>query len=158
MHDPVSPLLNVLHADGPGCIPLRICHFCCSHKVSNQGARLLVCGSSLFRGMVTSSMLGDKSATRAFQSPQITCTYFYGINPTTSSTWLRASSSSIPLLTKLRSGGKYIFPTHTFSLPYPCIQIIYAYSLPILFIILIPFLTRIAIPPRFPYSLRYSKT
>jgi hypothetical protein len=124
MHDPVSPLLKVLQAGGPGCIPLRMCHFCCSHKVINQGARLLVCGSSLFRGMVTSLMVGDKSAIRAFQSPQITCTCFYGIHPTISSTWLRASSSSIPLLTKLGAGGKYMFPIHTFSLPCPCIQII----------------------------------
>jgi hypothetical protein len=106
MHDPVSPLLNVLQAGGPGCIPLRMCHFCYSHKGINQGARLFVCGSSLLRGMVMLLIVGDKSATRVFQSPQITCTCFYGIHPTISSTWLRASSSSIPLLTKLRAGGR----------------------------------------------------
>jgi hypothetical protein len=150
MHEPVFPLTNVLQADGPGCTPLRMCHFCYSHNVINHGARLFVCRSSLFRGMVMSLMVGDKLATRVFQSPHITYTCLYGIHPITSSIWLLASSSSIPLLSRLRAGGKYIFPIHIFALPWPCIQISCAYSFPYFFIILMPFFTNIAIPPRFP--------
>ena len=117
MQDPVSPFANVLHAEGPGYLPFKMCHPYCSHTSMSQGARLLVCGSSLLRGMVISLMVGDRSATRAFQSPHTTYAAYYGILLMMSSIWLRAISSSMPLLCKLRAGGKYIFPIHTFSLP-----------------------------------------
>jgi hypothetical protein len=79
MQDPVSPFANVLQAEGPGYLPFRMCHPYCSHISMSHGARLLVCGSSLLRGMVISFIVGDMSATRAFQSPHTTYVACCGI-------------------------------------------------------------------------------
>jgi hypothetical protein len=158
MQDPFSPFTNVLHAYGPGCDPFKMCQPWSSHTWMSQGARQFVCGSSLLRGMVTSLMVGDRSATRAFQSPHTTCASCCGMQLIISSIWLRAISSSMPLRCKLSAGGRYTLPTHTFSLPWPCMQTTCEYSLPMCRIILIPFFTSTAIPPLFPVSLRYSTT
>ena len=96
--------------------------------------------------------------TRAFQLPQTTCIAYCGMHPTISSMWLHATISSMPRLIKLCVGGKYTFPTQTLSPPCPYIHTPYAYSFPKYLKIFIPFFTSIAIPPLFPFSLRYSKT
>lgn len=158
MQDPVAPRVNVLQADGPGYAPFKMCQPYNSHKAMSHGARQFVCGSSLIRGIVISSMVGDRSATRVFQSPHITCTACCGMHPSISSMWLRATSSSTSRLRKLGAGGRYTFPTHTFSLPWPWIHTTCAYSFPKFRKIFIPFFTSMAIPPLFPLSLRYSKT
>ena len=155
-HDPISPLWNVLQAGGPGNKPLRMCHPYSSHSAMNHGARLFFIGSSLYLGMVRSFMVGDRSATRAFQSPHTTCTACCGMQPSISSTWLRATSSSTPRFYKFCVGGRYTFPNHTCSLPYPWIHTTCVYSFPKTLRIFIPFFTSIAMPPLRPWSLRCS--
>jgi hypothetical protein len=154
----VSPRRNVLQAGGPGYDPFKMCHPCNSHSAKSHGARLLVCVSSLFLGMEMSCMDGDMAPTRVFQSPQTTCIAYCGMHPTISSTWLHATSSSMPRFIKLCAGGKYIFPTQTLSPSCPYIHTLYAYSFPKYRKIFIPFFTSSASPPLFPFSLRYSKT
>jgi hypothetical protein len=39
MHDLSSPLLNVLHAGGPGCRPFKMSHPYCSQRSISQDAR-----------------------------------------------------------------------------------------------------------------------
>jgi hypothetical protein len=85
MQDPVAPLVKVLQAYGPGCAPFKMCHPYISHNVMSQGARQFVWGSSLLRDMVMSSIVGDRLATRAFQSPHTTCTSCFGMQLITSS-------------------------------------------------------------------------
>ena len=129
-----------------------------SHNARSQGARLFFIWSSLYLGMVMSSIVGDRSATRAFQSPQTTCTACCGMQPSISSMWLHATSSSTPRFYKFCAGGRYTLPNQTFSLPYPWIHTTCVYSFPKIFKIFIPFFTSIAIPPLRPWSLRYSIT
>ena len=74
------PLWNVLHAMGPGCIPFSMCHPYVSHISINHGARIFVVLSLLLRGSAVSSILGDNSPTRVFQSPQISYVSFCGIS------------------------------------------------------------------------------
>ena len=69
MHDLSFPLLNVLHAIGPGCSPFSICDPCISHTSMSHGALLLVILSLLLLWIVVSSIVGDNSPTRVFQLP-----------------------------------------------------------------------------------------
>ena len=73
IQDRAAPLSNVQRAGMPGCFPLRIYQPCSLHLSISHGALLFVVVSSLFLGICISSMVGDNSPTRAFQSPQITC-------------------------------------------------------------------------------------
>jgi hypothetical protein len=97
MHDESSPLLNVLQAGGPGCRPFRIFHPYCSHMSRSQGARWLVCISSLNLVVESSPRVGDRFAMRVFQSPHITMVSLCGNPPIISSTMLLVTVSSIPL-------------------------------------------------------------
>ena len=117
MHDWSFPLWNVLHAIGPGCSPFMICHPCNSHTSISHGALLFVYLSLLCLGIVVSSILGDNSPTRVFQSPHTIDVSFWGNSSRMSCIWLLASSSSTPLRCRLVYGGRYTFPIHIFSLP-----------------------------------------
>lgn len=157
IHDPELPLMNVLHARGPGYIPLRRCHPYNSHNSMSHGALVFVSLSTLFLGIFTLSISGESSPTRVFQSPHITYVAWCGIHPNMSSTWLLAICSSIPRFYKLGAGGRYTFPIQIFSPPYPWIHRLYVYSFPKYRSTLIPFFTSTAIPPLLPFSRRYSK-
>jgi hypothetical protein len=152
------PLLNVLHAGGPGCNPFRMVQPYCSHISISQRVLELVWVSSLSLLVLTSSSCGARLAILVFQSPHMTVVSCAGKHPTVSSIRLFAMFSSIPLLCWLIIGGKYIFPTHILSPPYIYMHTPYVYSLPMYFITFIPFLTNIAMPPRLPCFLRSSKT
>jgi hypothetical protein len=127
MHDVSSPLLNVLHAIGPGYSPFNMCHPCSSHVSISHGALVLVILSLLRLWMVVSSILGDNSPTRAFQSPHISYVASRGKLSRMSYSMFLASSSSTPRRWRLVAGGRYTFPTHTFSLPYTSIHMPCAY-------------------------------
>jgi hypothetical protein len=131
-------------------MPFNICQFCISHMDITHYALALVTLSWLFLGMVISSVVGDSSPMRALKSPTITELAFWGMHPKMSSVKLRATSSSIFLFYKFCTGGTYTFPSQIFSPPYAYMHMFWAYSFPIQFITFIPFLTTIAIPPRFP--------
>jgi hypothetical protein len=123
-----------------------------------HGALAFVLLSILYLGMVTSSIVGDSSPMRAFQSPHTVVSVFCGMLPSMSSTKLRATSSSVFLFYKFYIGGMYTFPTQIFDPPYPYIQIPWAYSLPIYFKIFIPFFIITATPPLLPVERRCSYT
>jgi hypothetical protein len=106
MHDSALPRLKVVHAAGPGFAPFRICHPYNSHTSSNQGARSFVILSLLFLGIFISSIVGDSSPTRVFQSPQIIYVSWGGMHPSISSTKLLATCSSMPLFAKFGAGGR----------------------------------------------------
>jgi hypothetical protein len=127
MHDVSSPLLNVLHAIGPGCSPFNMCHPCISHVSISHGALVLVILSLLRLWMVVSSILGDNSPTRAFQSPHINYVVSRGKLSRMSDNMFLASSSSTPLRWRLVVGGRYTLPIHIFSLPYTSMHMPYAY-------------------------------
>jgi hypothetical protein len=152
------PLLNVLQAGGPGCSPFKMVQPYCSHISSSHRVLGLVCVSSLSLVVLTSSSCGARLAILVFQSPHITVVSCAGKHPMVSSTRLLAMFSSMPRLCWLIIGGKYIFPTHILSPPYIYMHTPYVYSLPTYFSTFIPFLTNIAMPPRFPFFLRSSKT
>jgi hypothetical protein len=97
MHDLSSPLLNVVHAGGPGYRPFKINQPYYSQMSISQGARWFVCLSSLILVVFTSSIFGDIFAILAFQSPHITVVSCCGKHPIMSSTRLRVTVSSIPL-------------------------------------------------------------
>ena len=106
MHELSFPLWNVLHAIGPGCSPFSICHPFSSHTSISHGALLLVILSLLLLGSVVSSILGDNSPTRVFQSPHISCVSLCGNSSKMSCIWLLASSSSTPRRWRLVDGGR----------------------------------------------------
>jgi hypothetical protein len=158
MHDLSSPLLNVLQAGGPGCNPFRICQPCYSHISISHCALWFVWISSLSLVVVMLSKCGARCAILVFQSPHMTYVSCYGKQPMVSSMRLLPSVSSIPRFCWLMIGGRYTLPIHILSPPCICRHIPYEYSFPIYLIIFIPFLISMAMPPRFPYFLRSSKT
>ena len=66
------PLAKVWRADGPGCAPFRMFQPYNSHNSISHVALLLVVLSSLCLEMEMSFIVGDRSPTRAFQSPPTT--------------------------------------------------------------------------------------
>ncbi len=106
IHDPELPLLNVLHARGPGYMPFRMCHPYNSHISMSHGALVFVILSTLFLGIFKSSISGESSPTRVFQSPHIIYVAWCGIHPSISSTQLLAIYSSIPRFYRLGVGGR----------------------------------------------------
>jgi hypothetical protein len=64
-----------------------------------------------------------------------------------SSISVRAVSSSMPRVYMFVAGGRYTFPTHIVSPPYPCMPTPCAYSFPTYYRTFMPFFTSIAIPP-----------
>jgi hypothetical protein len=105
MHELSVPLWNVLHAMGPGCIPLSICKPYSSHISISHGALMFVYLSLLLRGILVSSMLGDNSPTRVFQSPQMIYFSLCGNASSMSCIRLLVSSSSTPLRCRFGAGG-----------------------------------------------------
>jgi hypothetical protein len=97
MQDWSSPLLNVVHAGGPGYRPFNISQPYYSQMSISQGARWFVCLSSLSLVVLTSSIFGDIFAILVFQSPHITIVSLCGKPPMMSSTRLRVTVSSTPL-------------------------------------------------------------
>ena len=158
MQELSSPLLNVLQAGGPGCNPFRIVQPYCSHISISHGVLWFVCLSLLSLVVLISSSFGAKLAILVFQSPHITVVSCDGKHPIVSSIRLLAMASSIPVFCWLLIGGKYIFPIQILSPPCSYRHTPYVYSLPIYFITFMPFLTSMAMPPRFPDALRSSKT
>ena len=73
MHELSFPLWNVLHAMVPGYSPFSMCHPYSSHISISHGALIFVILSLLLRGSAVSSIFGDNSPTRVFQSPHIIC-------------------------------------------------------------------------------------
>jgi hypothetical protein len=158
MHDLSSPLLNVVQAGGPGCNPFRISHPCYSQISISQGALWFVCTSSLSLVVGMLSIFGARFAILVFQSPHITVVSCYGKHPIVSSMRLLAIASSIPRFYWLMIGGRYIFPIHILSPPCIWRHIPCVYSFPMYLITFMPFLTSMAMPPRFPDFLRSSQT
>jgi hypothetical protein len=148
----------VWHALGPGCSPFKICRLYSSHISISHGALLLVILSALLRGTMVSFIFGESSPTRAFQSPQTIYLSYCGNPSMISCIEHLASSSSIPLLSKLGVGGMYMLPIHSFSPPYTSMHIPCAYSFPTYLFTFIPFLIIIAIPPLLPLFLLCSNT
>ena len=97
MQDLSSPLLNVVHAGGPGYRPFKISQPYHLQMSISQGARWFVCLSSLSLVVFTSSIFGAIFAILAFQSPHIIVVSYCGKHPIMSSTRLRVTVSSTPL-------------------------------------------------------------
>jgi hypothetical protein len=158
IQDLSSPLLNVLHAGGPGCNPLRMSQPYYSHMSKSHRVLWLVYLSSLNLVDCILSRVGARSAILVFQSPHIMVVSYGGKLPIVSSIKLLAMASSIPRFCWLMTGGRYTLPTHILSPPCICRHMPYVYSFPMYFKTLIPLRINMAIPPLFPEGLRSSKT
>jgi hypothetical protein len=157
-HDFTFYLEKVWRAGIPGCCPFKIFQLYSSQRSNSHGALPFVVGSSLFLCTCTLFIVGDKLPTLAFQSPQITWVIEFWKLPRMSSIRLLVTVSSTLLFYRFWAGGIYTLPTHSFSPPCTCRQTPWENSFPMCWITWMPFLTKMAIPPLLPFSLRCSNT
>jgi hypothetical protein len=105
IQDRSAPLTNVWLAGGPGWSPFRMYQPCYSQVLITHGALEFVVVSRLFLGISISPTVGDSLPMQGFQYPRTTKFVCYGMNPSTSSMRLRATSSSAPHFNMFCTGG-----------------------------------------------------